>query len=64
MKKKKSERIMRKELEKIEASMAKLQEMKDTVVKLNPTADLVAVHEQFNSLVVEEVDSGKRIALE
>ena len=55
---------MRKELEKIEASMAKLHETKAKVIQLNPTADLVAVHEQFNSLVVDEVDSCKRIALE
>ena len=44
--------------------MAKLHETKAKVIKLNPAADLVAVHEQFNSLVVDEVDSCKRIVLE
>ena len=55
---------MRSEIGKIEATMAKLLVAKEKLVTLNPSADLVAVNEQFNSRVVDEVANCKRIALE
>ena len=55
---------MRSEIGKIEATMAKLLLDKEKLVTLNPSADLVAVNEQFNSRVVDEVANCKRIALE
>ena len=55
---------MRQELEKLENSLSKLQEEKAKVVSLDPEADLTAVQEQFNSLVVDEVERCKRVALQ
>ena len=55
---------MRLELTKVESAMSKLMEEKTRLLTLNPTADLVAVSEQFNSRVVDEVGRCKRIALE
>ena len=55
---------MRSEVEKIESNLVKLQEERRKLMDLDPTADLTAVHENFNSLVVDEVDRCKRVALE
>ena len=55
---------MRNELQKIESNMRKLQETKAKVVSMDPTADITEVIEQFNSIVTDEVDRCKCIALE
>ena len=55
---------MRLEMKKVEDSLAKIQEDMSKVVDMDPSADLTAVFEQFNSLVVDEVDRCKSIALE
>ena len=55
---------MRAELEKIEAILSKLMDEKAKLITLNPTADIVALSEQFNSRVVDEVARCKKIALE
>ena len=55
---------MRIELSKIEATYSKLMDEKTKLINLNPTADLTAVNEQFNSRIVDEVDRCKRVALE
>ena len=54
---------MRKEVKKLEASHEKLVGEKVKVLNLNPAADLSAEMDQFNILVVQEVERCKSIAL-
>ena len=55
---------MRLEMEKIEACLSNLEEEKKKTIDMDPSADLTAVYEQFNNLVVTEVSKCKSIALE
>ena len=55
---------MRAEIEKIETSLAKILQEKVNLLDLDPSADLGAENDMLNSLVVDEVDRCKGIALE
>ena len=55
---------MRLELVKIETTYSRLLEERTKLINLNPTTDLAAVNQQLNSLIVDEVDRCKRVALE
>ena len=55
---------MRLEVKKLEADYAKLVQEKLELFNLDPEADLSAVVDQFNALVLDEVDRCKAIALE
>ena len=55
---------MRQEIAKLEESFKKLVDDKVKVLELNPSADLTAELDQFNVLVVQEIERCKSIALE
>ena len=55
---------MRLEVTKLETDLEKLVQQKLELLNLNPEADLTAESEQFNSLVSDEVERCKAIALE
>ena len=55
---------MRAELSKIESSCAEILKKKEEILTLEPTADMGAFNDMFNSLVVDEVDRCKRVALQ
>ena len=55
---------MRAEMSKLEESCAELLKKKEEILTLEPDADIGAFNDMFNSLVNDEVDRCKRVALE
>ena len=55
---------MRSEIKKLEESLAKLMEERVKLGNMDPTADLSSFRDMFNNLVVVEIDTCKRVAME